>query len=247
MKYQEREQRILEILGDQQTIRAAELSQLLGVSVVTVRKDLQQMEDEGKLIRTFGGASARRDMRGKDERLEILHRISDYTEREIQDGESLIMNAGTTTLLLAQKLQWGKRLKVLTNSVYAAGELSGRDEIQLILLGGKMSSDAVFTSGRDTIEQLEQYKVDKLILSVNGISCTKGLTTRHVDTADLYRKMIERAKEVIVVADESKVGMESFYYVCGLEVVTKIITNDSKSSQNSLEQMRKLGIQVCVC
>ena len=110
-----------------------------------------------------------------------------------------------------------------------------------------MSAGAVFTHGAEAIGQLEQYKANKLIFSVSGISYARGLTTRHMEGADLFRKMIARSKEVIVAVDDSKIGFESFYYIDSLDVVSKIVTNASGGSEEELRQMERRGIQVCRC
>lgn len=247
MKYQERADKILRLLQERQVVSVADLSEQLQVSLVTVRKDLQSLEDEGKLIRTFGGAASCVIEHREQRRLSAMQRIADRVAREIQDGDCIIMNAGNTTLLTARNLLHLKYLKVITNSVSIARELSKKDGFQLIFLGGEMSSEAVFTHGAEAIGQLEQYKANKLILSASGISFNRGLTTRHMEAAALFQKMIARSKEIIVVVDDTKIGFESFYYVDGLHVVNRIVTNASESSEEELRRMEQTGIEVCRC
>lgn len=246
MKIQDRECTILEILQKRQTISADELSHLFGVSLVTVRKDLQRLEDEGKLVRTFGGAAASVANKEEQRRIEAMQRIADCTAQAIQDGDSLILDAGTTTLLTAQKLR-GKRLKVITNAISVAREMNRHKGTQVILLGGELTGDAVFTYGSETIKQLEQYRADKLILSVSGISCERGITTRHVEAGDLFRKMIECVKEVVIPADDTKIGFESFYHVCDLKIADQLITNLCTKNETELRRMEEMGIKVCCC
>lgn len=247
MKFQDRAEMITKALETKSTISVAELSDLLQVSVVTVRKDLQRLEDAGKLKRTFGGAAFQNSTSEEQRRLLAAQRIAERVAQDVEDGDCIIMNAGNTTLLTARNLLSKKQLKVITNSISIARELSKHKEFQLIFLGGAMNANAVFTYGREAIEQLDQYKANKLILSVNGISCSKGLTTRHMEAADLFRKMIERAEKMIVVADDAKFGFESFYYVCGLNDVDQIVTNASKKSEAELMQMEQMGIEICCC
>ncbi len=247
MKVRDREKIILEILQEKQLVSVDELSRKFGVSVVTIRKDLQHLEDEGKLVRTFGGAAAGGVESREQQRLEAIDRIAARTAEEIRDGDCVILNAGSTTLLTARKFQKLRGLTVITNSVSIARELSVQKEIQLILLGGEMTANAVFTHGGAAIGQLEQYKADKVILSASGISCRTGITTRHMEAADLFHKMIERADEVFVVADDTKVGFESFYYVSDLKVADKIITNRCEASEAELCKMEKMGIEVIRC
>lgn len=247
MKFREREEIVLGILQRQQTVKAEELSQKLGVSLVTVRKDLQRLDDEGKLVRTFGGAAACTVDRREQHRFGCAQAIADWAAKEIREGDCVILNAGTTTMLTAQNLRRHRKLKVITNATSVAREMSRHDETQVVLLGGELAGDAFFTYGSETIEQLKQYQADKLILSVSGISCGRGITTRHMEAADLFRRMIEQSEEVIVVADETKIGFESFYHVSDLKVVDKIITNKNPENESELKEMEKQGIHICRC
>lgn len=249
MSFQERASVILAKLTEQGSISVQELSGVLGVSMVTTRKDLELLERQGKLLRTFGGAVPVVQSISSAHRIQAAQAIADRVVQEISEGDSIIINAGNTTLITARNLLRFKRLKVLTNSISIAKELSRHEEFQLILLGGEMNSDAIFTHGKEAIRQLEQYKAKKLILSVSGISCIRGLTTVHMEAADLMEKMIERAKEVIVVADDSKIGFESFYHVSDARAVTKLFTNQSSDdSKNSvLNELENMGILVVRC
>lgn len=249
MSFQERASVILAKLTEQNSISVQELSDILGVSMVTTRKDLELLEKQGKLLRTFGGAVPAIQSTGSARRIQAAQAIADRVVQEISEGDSIIINAGNTTLLTARNLLRFKRLKVLTNSISIAKELSRHEEFQLILLGGEMNADAIFTHGKEAIRQLEQYKAKKLILSVSGISCKRGLTTVHMEAADLMEKMIERSKEVIVVADDSKIGFESFYHVSDAEAVRKLFTNESEDSGKNdvLDELERMGIQVVRC
>ena len=246
MKFQDRANTILEMLRKNQTVKVEELSSLLQVSVVTMRKDLQKLEDDGKLIRTFGGAASGAADAEEQRRIEAMQIIAERTAQEVQDGDCVILDAGTTTLLTAQKLR-GKHLKVITNAISVAREMNRHKGTQVILLGGELTGDAVFTHGSEAIKQLEQYGADKLILSISGISCESGITTRHMEAGDLFRKMIERAEKVIIPADDTKIGFESFYHVGDLKVADKLITNDCAENETELKKMEELGIEICRC
>ena len=119
--------------------------------------------------------------------------------------------------------------------------------IQLIFLGGEVNADAVFTYGYDAVNQLEQYKANKLILSVSGLSCAAGLTTRHMEAADLLRKMIDRTQTVIAVADDTKICFESFYHVGDLQAVDMLVTNSTDTAAEELDRIEMMGIRVFQC
>ena len=95
--------------------------------------------------------------------------------------------------------------------------------------------------------QLEQYKANKLIMSASGLSCSTGLTTRHMEAADLLRKMIARTETVIVVADDTKIGFESFYHVGDLSAVDMLITNATSKTEQELQKIQNIGIHVVKC
>ena len=247
MGYSTRSNQILELLRKTGTAQASQLSELLHVSLVTIRKDLQRMEDEGLLHRTHGGAVIREQPGAQDPRMDAMAAIAEKVVREIAEGDCVIMNAGNTTLLAARKLLGRKNITIITNSIAIARELVQQTGIKLIFLGGEVNAEAVFTYGWDAVTQLEQYKANKLILSVSGLSCSTGLTTRHMEAADLLRKMIARTQTVIAVADDTKIGFESFYHVGDLDVVDMLITNGTGHTEEELQQIEAHGIQVCRC
>lgn len=247
MGYETRANRIMELLRKTGTAQATRISELLQVSVVTVRKDLQRMEDEGLLCRTHGGAAIRSVAAEPDDRMTAMERIAEAVAREIREGDCVLMNAGNTTLLTARKLLDRKDITIITNSIAIARELVRAPGIKLIFLGGEVNAEAVFTYGWDAVTQLEQYKADKLILSASGFSCTAGLTTRHMEAADLMRKMITRTRTVIAVADDTKIGFESFYHVGDLGAVDMLVTNAAQTTEAELDKMERMGIRVCRC
>lgn len=247
MGFSERSNQIMGLLRETGTVQATRISELLQVSMVTVRKDLQRMEDEGLLYRTHGGAAIRGAKTAPDPRTDAMERIAAAAAKEIREGDCVILNAGNTTLLTARKLLGRKNITIITNSIAIARELAQQTQIKMIFLGGEVNADAVFTYGWDAVAQLEQYKANKLILSVSGLSCSTGLTTRHMEAADLLRKMIERTQTVIAVADDTKVGFESFYHVGNLDAVDKLLTNAQEATEQELRRIEAMGIHVCRC
>ena len=235
------------LLRQNGTVQASQISELLQVSLVTVRKDLQRMEDEGLLRRTHGGAAIRGVEANPDPRTKVMDRIAEAAAAQIHDGDCVIMNAGNTTLLTARKLLGRKNVTIITNSIAIARELVQQTSIKLIFLGGEVNAEAVFTYGWDAVTQLEQYKANKLIMSASGLSCSTGLTTRHMEAADLLRKMIARTETMIVVADDTKIGFESFYHVGDLSAVDMLITNPTASTEQELQKMQDMGITLYRC
>lgn len=247
MRYTARANQIMELLRKTGTIQTSQISELLQVSLVTVRKDLQRMEDEGLLHRTHGGASICGTQTSQDPRMNAMEKIAEAAAQQIREGDCVIMNAGNTTLLTARKLLGRKNITIITNSIPIARELVQQTGIKLIFLGGEVNAEAVFTYGWDAVAQLEQYKANKLILSASGLSCSAGLTTRHMEAADLLRKMIDRTQTVIAVADDTKIGFESFCHVGDLGVVDMLMTNGTRKTETELQNIEAMGIPVCRC
>ena len=247
MGYEARSKQILSLLRKKGTVLAQEVSNMLHVSVVTIRKDLQRMEEEGLLNRTHGGAVIRGERMSCDPRQDAMNNIADAAAQEIVEGDCVIMNAGNTTLLIAQRLRTKKNITIITNSVAIARELVHQTSNKLIFIGGELNSDGMFTYGWDAVTQLEQYKANKLILSASGISCSAGLTTRHMEAADLLRKMIVRTEQVIAVADDTKIGFESFYHVGDLNTVNMLFTVSTDDIEAELMKIEAMGISVFRC
>lgn len=247
MGYTERSEQILELLKKHGSVQAAQLSELLHVSVVTIRKDLQRMEEECLLCRTHGGAAVHVEGSGAAFQNASLDSIAEKAAAQICDGDCVIMNAGDTTHMVACKLRNRKDITIITNSIAIARELVHQPGVKLIFLGGEVNTEGVFTYGWDAVSQLEQYKANKLILSASGFSCSAGLTTKHMEAADLMRKMIERAQNVIVVADDTKIGFESFYQIGDLHVVDMLITHSAPAAEQELQSIEAMGIHVCRC
>jgi DeoR/GlpR family transcriptional regulator of sugar metabolism len=224
-----RRNKILEILRKDKKVYIAELSQTLGASLVTVRSDLDALASEGKLIRMAGGA-----VLPSGDAVMPEHSIENYEQKReialataklVQDGDTLFLNSGTTTLLVAEALKAHKNLSVVTNSLSVATTLGGVYSFRVILLGGSINSQYSFTYGADTQEHLNRFGADWAILSVDGVSPDGDISTCHAEEAIIDRIMIARAKKVLIVADNTKIGRTGFSYVSRCDDKIKILTN----------------------
>ena len=246
MGFPERSNQILELLHSRGSIQASQLESLLQVSPVTIRKDLQRLEDMGKLMRTHGGAVLPGPRIPRDPRTDAMEAIAAVAASQIRDGDCVILNGGNTTLLTARKLM-EREITLITNSIPIARELVSSSKVKLIFLGGEINPEGAFTYGWDAVTQLEQYKANKLILSVSGLSLSAGLTTRHMEAADLLRKMVQRTQTVIAVADDTKIGFESFCHVCDLDAVDMLLTNAKADTEAVLTELQQRNIPVLRC
>jgi DeoR/GlpR family transcriptional regulator of sugar metabolism len=207
----------------------AELSERFSVSQVTIRSDLEALERVGTLTRNRGGAVANRVSRftpafqqqssvNRDAKRAIAERAAAL----IQDGDRVILDAGSTTLYLADLL-CRRRLTVAVNSVYSMNRLVDAPNLDLILIGGVLFKPALSFTGDLAERFLDGLHFDKAIVGVNGVS-PRGISVNNPQEAGIKRKMIERAETVIVLADSSKIDVQSLVRIEALDRVHVLIT-----------------------
>jgi DeoR/GlpR family transcriptional regulator of sugar metabolism len=234
MHSQERRRIILQLLDEYNTVSVADLVARFGVSEMTVRRDLDALEKQGVLQRVHGGAISARS-RGYEPPFlnrSLVHqeekrRIAAKAATFVQDGDSLALDVGTTTLELARQLQARHNLTVITPSFRIAGVLAENPHSRVILTGGILRPGELSLIGRMAEDAFRHYFVDKLFLGVGGIDLDAGLTEYNIEDAQVKQAMIRSAREVIVLADASKFGRVAFAAVAALDNVTRIITDDS--------------------
>lgn len=251
-KVDKRREKILEILLKEGSVKVKKLSDLLGTTSVTIRSDLAALEKDEYLQRTSGGAiltpknSYKVELAQRLEaNVELKQAIAEKTAQIIPNGSTLMINSGTTTLLVAKELKKKSNLNIVTNSIEVAMELGGNPTCKIILLGGAINSHYGFLYGNDTIEQILHYKADYAILAMDGICTNVGLTTFHSEEALVDRIMIERSRKVIVTADSSKFEHEGFYYVSEFPDASIWIT-DNKIPSHAIPEMQKKGVEVLI-
>jgi len=247
-----RKNKILEALRKDNIVKVPALARALKISEVTIRRDLVRLEKEGFLIRAYGGAISKEKVgyefsfREKLERNRTeKERIGKFAAQLCQEGDTIFLDTGTTTLHIARAIKFQKNLKVVTNSLYVVYEFSSAGNIEVILLGGVFrprSSDLV---GPITEENLMQFHADKAFLGIDSITLSNGLMTTDIQTAKIAKTMANLAKEVIVVADHTKFGKKSFIKFASITKIDKIITSRGiKKFYRST--YKKKGIEVIV-
>ena len=182
----ERKNEILSILQKEQRVLVAELSTRYHVTEETIRRDLEKLEKEGFVKKTYGGA-----VLNKNSTIDMPLKIREKTNRKekqkiaqtvaslIEDGESIMLDSSSTSLMIAQELKKKKKLTVITNSVEVLIELSGCEGIQVISTGGTLRDSSLSLVGKMAQDVLKKYYVDKTILSCKGIDIVKGVTDSH--------------------------------------------------------------------
>ncbi len=251
MLYQERAERVLQRLKLQSTVKVGELSQLLGVSVDTVRRDLKAMEQEGLVRCVRGGAclpEAMLSFSGFTGR-EIIH--SDWKRESarkaiayIREGDVVALNSGTTNTVLAQELSGlNKRITVVTNNLAAGNLLMPNASIRLFLVGGQVDAAERSTYGAACEAEFAMYHPDIAFLSINAVNYRDGFTDFRFNEMGIIKLLAGTAKKVIAVMDSSKLGQCSKKNVLAPEQVDLLVMDDHVPDEVRKEYLEK-GIQI---
>jgi len=228
----ERRTKILELLEKHGQVAVMDLSRRFKTSEVTIRNDLKALHERGLIRRAHGGAvkvatvSMDPSLKIKAElHAEEKRRIGAAAAALINDGDSIILDSGTTTQQIARQIKTRKDLKVITNGLNIAMELFGAKDIQLIFLGGVIRHNSLSAVGHFAEDILAQLSADKLFLAVDACDVEFGLSTPNVEESQVNQAMARIAKEKILVADSSKFGKRSLSRIVPLSEIDVIITD----------------------
>ena len=233
MVMQERQGQILHVLARQEQVSVSELSSLLGVSEVTVRGDLTRLGQAGLLRRTRGGAARPLDI---EQPLEETSRKNASAKRRIgraaadlvRDGETVFLDVGSTTTEIARHLSPAlKGVTIVTSGLNIALELERLPNVQVIVTGGtlrRLQHSLVSPYG---LEVLSRIRADRLFLGCNGVHLQHGVTNSNHEEAEIKARMVSLSREVVVVADSSKLAAVSRAHIASLSDVSLLVTNQS--------------------
>ncbi len=247
MTTDEKKNIILEMLKESGTVKVSQLADVLCTSEVTIRSYLTDMESKGLLSRIHGGAISsyrpyysmnlsQRLETNQNEKINIAKKIAEM----IAPNDTVMLNAGTTTLMVFRALPTEYNLNIVTNSISIALEASDNPNFNVVLLGGSVNTKYQFSYGSNAVSQIENYHADKLILSVDGIDVSCGLTTYYDKEVSVDKAMIQNSDMCIVAADLSKFSRNAFTKISGLEIADKIVTN-KEISKDILSQYTSIN------
>jgi DeoR/GlpR family transcriptional regulator of sugar metabolism len=226
----ERRQKVLELVNERGFVALGELAKTLNASASTIRRDLDYWHQHGLLKRTHGGAMFREDAQGMpalEERtlreIEEKRQIAQAAAIRIQDGDSILIDGGTTTLELARILV-GRQLQIVTNSLPIANLFASSPETDLVMLGGYVYPRTGVALGPLTIRMLEDVHVRQAIMGVGGITA-QGLFNSNLLLVETERAMMGCADEVVVLADHTKLGQKALAFLCELNAVDTLIVD----------------------
>jgi DeoR family transcriptional regulator of aga operon len=248
-----RHNKILEILNEKKQVKVQDLSETLQTSTVTIRKDLKLLEEKRLLFRNHGGASLESPYvndRSVNEK-EFINApekasIGLQASKMIQDDQYIILASGTSILAMARCINPLKKLTVVTSALNVAIELTKKDNIEVLQLGGYIRSSSYSVIGHYSEMILKETACSKLFLSVDGLDLDYGLSTTNALEAHLNQQMITSAKKVVILVDSTKFGKKSFGRICGIEQVDHIIT-DKNIFPEIAKKIKALGIDLTIC
>lgn len=251
MLQQERHSKILELLSQLGRVYAAELSVRLGVSEDTIRRDLKVLDEQHQLRRVHGGA------------LPLQHESKEYRERHeevdplkkrvalaaiplIKEGQTILIDSGSTCLQLAMNLPTHFNFTVVTPSPLVATKLIHHNNIELIMLGGKVFKPAVMALGATTNAMLRKIHFDTCFLGVCALHPSKGLSINHIDEAETLATIIEQSEQVVTLGSYLKLGKMGTHKVCDAHKIDCLVT-DSTSDPKLLALFAAQGVNITIC
>lgn len=246
--------RILEALKTHGQVNVNDLSESLGVTGVTIRNDLAQLEKKRVLIRARGGAiKIEQNFTSEDYPLSDKQKKNYFEKREIgkraseliEENNTIIIDSGSTTYELAKNLKRFNHLSVITNALNVATILAECNNINVIVPGGILKKNSLSLVGILAERGFKDYFCDKLFLGVDGFDLDFGISTPDPEEAHLNQIMIDISKEVIVVADSSKFQRRGFALIATVNRINTIVTDKGILPENK-NRLERLGIKVII-
>ncbi len=243
----ERRARIVELLEERRAVRVSLLSENLSVSEMTIRRDLERLEQEGVLSRTHGGAILKRRM--IEEPLYVTNvrahseekrRIAQAAAALIKPGETVFLSSGTTATQVLSHVDPQIKARIVTHNVGAVSSAQ-RTSLDVILLGGSYRPRSNTLQGALPIEVAGHFHASRFILGADALSLEEGVTTPSLGLAGVERAMMRQTRgEVIVLADSSKFGVVGDVVICTLDRVDAVIVDDGVDG-DMREEIGRLG------
>lgn len=246
----ERQQQILRLLGHQHRVSVVEICKQFSISEATARRDLEALAEQGKLQRVHGGAIPVERalpelpmLERETEQLSEKTRIGRAAANLIAENETIFLGSGTTVLEVARNLRNRRNLTVITNSLPVLNILAGNSEITLIALGGMLRSTELSFIGHITEQATAEVRTDKVFMSACGISLEQGWTNHYLPETITDRAILKTGREIIIVADYTKVNCVSSAFLAPLNSIHKLVTDD-KTPDDFVFGLIQQGIQV---
>jgi DeoR family transcriptional regulator of aga operon len=248
----ERRLKISTLVRERGSVQVAPLAENFGVSMQTIRKDLRFLATRGVMERSYGGAISADAVNVTTEAPVEVKRSSHADEKArigkaaaamVSSGESIVLDSGTTTLQIARFLPDDEDITVLTNDLDILSVLATKERLNIVMLGGMLRRKNRAFYGAQTVAAIENLRVDKLFLGVDGFDIECGITTHYEPEAMLNRKMVEAAREVIAVTDVSKFGRVCLHRIVAVENIHHLVTG-TELPKDIRDASQRLGFSI---
>lgn len=250
MGFPERKKKILDALENAGNMDVHQLSVQLDISPVTIRRDLQQLADEGLLIRTHGGAMKAEAAprfpafldKAADSR-EQKRQIGKLAASFVRPGDTIFLDCGSTVFCMCEHLQKVPGLKVITNSLPVLSALLPVPEISVNLVGGEVDKERKAVHGLQAIRHIESYHAAKAFIGVDGLSAENGLTAFSEKEAAISTAISRNADTVYLLCDASKIGRDSYFKFAPLSLFHYLLTDNGISAEH-LKALEGQGVKL---
>nr|WP_078858395.1 DeoR/GlpR family DNA-binding transcription regulator [Streptomyces sp. NRRL F-2799] len=253
----ERRQLILEMVRANGAVSLRELARVVQTSEVTVRRDVRALEAEGLLDRRHGGAVlpggfTRESGFPQKSHLATAEKtaIADVAAGLVEEGEAIVVGAGTTTQELARRLARVPGLTVVTNSLLVAQALAHANRVEVVMTGGTLRGSNYALVGSGAEQSLQGLRVSKAFLSGSGLTAERGLSTSNMLSASVDRALVQAASEVVVLADHTKLGTDTMFRTVPTEAITRLVTDEPPAHDDraatELQALADQGVQITV-
>lgn len=229
----QRRDKIIDLLKEDGSAKVVDLARLFKVTEVTIRQDLEKLEREGMVLREHGGvflknveAQVRTFSLANQENMDKKERIAAKCIELIENGDSIILDSGSTTTEIAKKLRGLRSLRVITNALNIAVILGAEPGIEVIMTGGEFKPPTLSLTGQKAADFFKGLNVQKLFLATAGLSLKFGLTYPSISDIVVKKAMIEAAETTYLVADSTKIGKTAFASMGALSLVDYIVIDD---------------------
>lgn len=250
MKISTRQNKLINIVRRQEKASVGELATLLNASRETIRRDLTQLSNSGRILKVHGGATIPRALgegcfkQRMSENVEGKMTIAQIAAALVKPGETLFIDTGSTTLFFAEELAKTPDLTVITNSTEIARTIaSARNSSRVFLLGGEFRTDNGQTVGTMAATQIKSFRAHHAFLTVGALDDRSGAMDFNIEEAQIARAMIDQSEAVTVLADSSKFGKLASFEVCSLQEINYLVT-DLAPSPAICEEIESVGGQV---
>lgn len=246
----ERRQKIMEILQRESKVYVAKLAQEFNITEETVRRDLEKLENQNLLQRSYGGAVLpekatedisfdQRSITNVDEKRALTNKASSL----IEDGDTIFMDSSSTALMLRPHLEQKENITIITNSVRFLYDAALNTNLRILSTGGRLKKNSFALIGPSALDTIRKFTADLAIISCKALSRQHGSMESTEEEAVIKSAMIQRAKKTILLADHHKFDKTAFVHACDLQSIACIVT-DLKPAQEWIKLAEKKGIDI---